>query len=209
MQIATNRYERELLPLWYDRERWPYAADKEVIERFADWLKQVSWSLFCTLTFAWKVSDGQGDRTFLEFINRLEYTIKADVGYVRGDEKRISGCGQPASGRHYHAVLTSTVPMEPAFIEYLWMGMAGRRADGAGAKVQVDDPQRDGVEYVLKLILKQEGDWKVRKLELFHPEARSLQDMTARFRRRLRRYKARQQKIGTLTPFASGASLQG
>jgi hypothetical protein len=181
---------------WYEREHLPYAADRKKIEEYAGWIKQVDWKLFGTFTFAWKASDPQAANTFAEFVNRLERTLKADVGFVRGDEKRPSGCGKPASGRHYHALLTSAAPMEPAAVEWLWMSMAGKRSDDAGAKVEPYDPARNGAEYLMKFINKVDGDWAFRKLQLFHPEARGLQTVDKRLRRHLRRHKARQQKIG-------------
>jgi len=114
---------------------------------------------------------------------------------VRGDEKRPSGRGKPECGRHYHALLTSVAPMNPALVACLWMSMAGKRGDNAGAKVEPYNPARTGAEYVLKGMNKVDGDWKVRKLELFHPEAGNLQDMTKRFRRTLRRHKMRLKKF--------------
>ena len=182
---------------WYEREHTPYAADRKIVEVTAHWVKQVDWKLFCTFTFAaWKLRDETADKIFANFTDRLEHAVKSNVGYVRGDEKRLSGCGRPACGRHFHALLTSVAPMQPAFVKWLWQSMAGNRSDDAGAKVEAYDPTRNGAEYVLKFIHKQDGGWAVRKLELFHPEARSLHDMTKRFRRRLRRHKARLKQLG-------------
>ncbi|HEY1678121.1 MAG TPA: hypothetical protein VGG04_10470, partial [Candidatus Sulfotelmatobacter sp.] len=56
---------------------------------YADWVKQIDWKLFCTFTFAWRVSDPQARKTFDEFIDRLERSLRSDVCYVRGDEKRF------------------------------------------------------------------------------------------------------------------------
>jgi hypothetical protein len=163
----------------------------EAKKEYARWLKQIDWKVFCTFTYAWRVSDPQADKTFIEFINRLERSLKSNVGYVRGDEKRFSGCGKPASARHYHAVLTSAIPLEPTWVASLWMEMAGHRSDHAGAKVDTYNPAANGIEYVLKFISQPEGDWKFGRLELFHPEARSLHTVNARWNRRLRRIKAR------------------
>jgi hypothetical protein len=71
------------------------------------------------------------------------------------------------------------------------MEMAGHRSDHAGAKVDTYNPAANGIEYVLKFISQPEGDWKFGRLELFHPEARSLHTVNARWNRRLRRIKAR------------------
>jgi hypothetical protein len=190
MKQTTRRYER-----WYERERWAYNIDRNTVKECARWVKEVDWKLFCTFTFAWKVSDQQADKTFGEFINRLERVLKCDIGYVRGDEKRLSGCGKPACGRHFHVLFTSAAPLIPASVALFWMEMAGNRSDDAGAKVEPYNPSRNEAEYVLKFIYDLDGGWVVRKLELFHPEARSLHDMTKRFKRRLQRHKARQNKF--------------
>jgi hypothetical protein len=183
---------------WYEKECCPYAVDRTTVDEYADWLRMVPWKLFCTFTFAWKVSDLQANRIYVEFINRLERALKSDVGYVRGDEKRISGCGMPACGRHFHALLTSAAPLVPSDIEQRWMSMAGKRYDGAGAKVEPYDPNRNGASYVLKFINREHGDWAFRKLHLFHPGARSLQTVNKRTRRLLRRHHARQQLSGCI-----------
>ena len=180
---------------WYERENTPYIEDYRICNEYADWVKQVDWKLICTLTFAWKVSDQQAGGIFDEYINRLERSLETDVCYVRGDEKRLSGCGKPASGRHFHVLMTSVAPMHAAFVEMLWMGMAGNRSDHAGAKVEPYASTRRGANYVLKFINKPEGDWAFRNLHLFHPEARSLQTPTARQRRHLRRHKVRFNKF--------------
>lgn len=177
-----------------------------MIIAYASWLKQVPWMLIGTLTFCWRVSDRQAEKTFDEFINRLEHLMHCDIGYVRGDEKRYSGCGKPASARHFHVLFISAAPLNPAYVEALWMSMAGNRSDGAGALVKVYDSALPGVEYVLKLITQPEGDWKFRNLELFHPEAGSLPTPTLRFRRHLRRHKARQLKHAALISQDSSAA---
>lgn len=171
----------------YDRERWPYAKDRRIAEEYAKWVKQVDWRLFCTFTFAWPVSDQEAIETFDEFIDRLECFLQCDVAYVRGDEKRLSGCGKPACARHFHVLLTCTAQVTPEFVEALWMSMAGNRSDHAGAMVVPYNPQLNGASYVLKMINQPEGDWDFRKLHLFHPSARE-EKVTVRMRRHLRRH---------------------
>jgi Ssp1 endopeptidase immunity protein Rap1a len=171
MQYRVKEYERKR---WYEREHTPYAADRKLVEEYAHWVKEIDWKLFGTFTFAWRVSDQQAEKIFAAFIDRLERTLKADVGFVRGDEKRPSGCGRPACGRHYHALLASAAPMEAAAVEWLWMSMAGNRSYDAGAKVEPYDPARNGAEYLMKFINKVDGDWAFRKLQLFHPEVAKL-----------------------------------
>ena len=186
----------EEFPRWYERQHLPYAADLQMVKAYANWLRMIPWKVFGTFTFAWRVSDQQAEETFNEFINRLEHCLKGNVGYVRGDEKRLSGCGKPATGRHFHAVLTSSPPLSSTLVEELWMSMAGSQRGGAGALVETYDPTMNGIEYVLKFLNKADGNWAFRNLALFHPEAHNLQTMTPRQRRRVRRQDARQQKQG-------------
>jgi hypothetical protein len=188
MQKAARWYR------WYEREGRPYAADRKMAEEYAHWLKQVPWRLFCTFTFAWKVSDAQADKTFAEFVNRLEVLLKFDVGYVRAAEKRLSGCGKPACARHFHALLTSAAPVSPGIVEELWMSMAGSRDDGAGAQAQHFDASQNGVSYVFKMINQPDGDWSFGKLHLFPPFV-SAGTVTRRMRRHLRRQNARLQAL--------------
>src|ERR1035437_1065116 len=124
---------------WYEREHWPYASDQNTAKKYAEWVKLMSWQLFCTFIFAWKVSDQQADKTFIEFINRLEGSLKCNVAYVRGDENRFSGAGKPACARHFHALLTSEIPLHPTIVEFFWESMACKRSDDAGAQVEPYD----------------------------------------------------------------------
>jgi hypothetical protein len=186
-----KRRPKRKTALWYHREHWPYASDQHTVEEYAAWLVKVPWQLFCTFTFARKVSDQQADKTFIEFINRLESSLKCNVAYVRGDEKRFSGCGKPACGRHFHALLTSEKPLPAAVVAFFWKSMFGKRSDDAGIQAEPYDSHQNGVSYVVKSINDIHGDWSFRKLRLVHPEARSLQTYNARFRRTLRRLHAR------------------
>jgi hypothetical protein len=84
---ATSTRTTESRPtLWYERDRWAYAKDKEKIDELADWIKQVAWKLFCTFTFGKRQFDEIADHTFKQFMNRLERCLKSDVGYIRGDD---------------------------------------------------------------------------------------------------------------------------
>jgi hypothetical protein len=149
---------------WYDRSRWPYGVDGGTAQHYADWLRPIPWAVFGTFTFAWEVSDPQADRIFVEFINRLEQLLGCDVCYVRGDEKRLSGCGKPASGRHFHVVMASVAQLDCRIIADLWTSMAGHREGGAGAHVEPYDSHLDSIAYAWKFIHEIDGDWNFRKL---------------------------------------------
>jgi hypothetical protein len=180
---------------WYERERWPYAEDRYAIDKFASWLSKVDWKFFCTLTFAWRVSDQQAENVFTAFIIRLESHLRCEVCFIRGDEKRFSGCGKSASGRHFHVLLTCIAPVNAEFIASLWKSMAGNRSDDAGALVEEYSASENGTSYVLKCINQPEGSWNFRHLELFQPEARASQTVNARWRRRQGRFEKRRKQI--------------
>lgn len=152
---------------WYDRENMPYAEDRYRVAVFATWVRKVKWQLYCTFTFGLQHSDELADWKFKEFINRLEAILKADVTYIRGDEKRFSGTGMPACGRHFHVLMTSAAPMSTAYVAWLWKEVAGSWDDGAD--VQPYDPKLNGVEYVLKKINQPDGEWTARNLHLELP----------------------------------------
>jgi hypothetical protein len=177
------------LTRWYDREYSPYGADRNTVEEYANWLKLVNWRLFCAFTFPFLVSDQQAVKAFDDFIDRLEKNVRCDVGYVRGDEKRFSGCGNPACPRHFHALLTCVRPVAPEFVEALWSSKVGRRSDGDSAQVKPYDPNLKGVSYVLKYINHPNGDWAFRKMHLFLPSTLE-EGINKRMRRHLRRHPA-------------------
>jgi hypothetical protein len=192
---------------WYDREHLPYAPDRRTVEKYAAWLRLIPWKFFCTFTFARKVSDPEAIWIFKEFISQLECKLKCDISYGAGAEKRFSGCGKPACGRHFHAVMTCAASPDPWLIECLWESLAGypphQRMHAAqyqykdvGAKVETYDPNRNAVSYVLKLINKFEGDWHFRKLHLVHPHLQA-ENLKKRSRRNLRRHEERIQAITT------------
>lgn len=182
---------REKAAKWYERQYWPYAADRNTVSDYAAWLKPVKWQLFCTFSFgkpfAKPVADEMANSLFAEFINRLEAMVKADLIYVRGDEKRFSGCGKPACGRHFHTVMASAAPLQPAVVEWLWKEAAGSWDDGAD--IQPYNPNLNGVAYVLKMMDKPYGDWTARKLHLVMPMSTEM--LSRRERRNLRRHQAR------------------
>jgi hypothetical protein len=192
----------------YEREYRNRAACRKAIAHCAEWIKLVPWDLFCTFTFAWKASDQQADEAFARFINQLERKLRSDVGYVRGDEKRFSGCGKPACGRHFHVLLTSAAIMASKDVEELWTSVAGQRSDDAGALVVPFNPSLNGVAYVLKLINQAGGDWSFRNLHLFHPSA-TPEMFKLRWRRHLRRHRSRVQRFAAALPDLTNTTYGG
>jgi hypothetical protein len=187
---GIRRTERET-----ERECLRFQRERAIAQVYVNWLKQVDWKFFCTFAFAWKVSDQQAEKTFAAFIDRLARTLRCEVCYFRGDEKRVSGCGKPASGRHFHALLACVAPVNASFIEFFWKSMAGNRSDDAGAQVEEYNSSENGARYILKNINQPDGNWAFRNLELFHPEARASQTVNARWRRKQRRFEERQREF--------------
>jgi Resolvase, N terminal domain len=145
----------------------PTCAGRGDLREYAEWLQGVPWQLFCTLTFAWPVSDWRAPQVFKAFMNRLERSFRYPIVCLRGDEKRASGCGKPATPRHFHVMFAVAVRLDATFIENTWMLMAGFRANGAGAEVCAYDPKGNAIVYCLRFIFQPEGDWDFKNLDLY------------------------------------------
>jgi hypothetical protein len=169
-------------------------GSRDDLNAYVRWLSPVPWQLFGTFTFAWPVSDPQADQVFSALINHLERSFRCPIAYVRGDEKRFSGCGRPAAPRHYHALLVAAVRLDANFVEKSWMRMAGFRANGVGAKVCVYDPRGNAIRYCLKLIFQPDGDWQFKNLDLFLSPPDAV--INRRWRRRLARQEQRVLQTG-------------
>ncbi len=124
----------------------------DVISEYVRWLRNVRWQFFATFTFAYRVSELHANGIFDGFIDRIERSVRSPVIYVRGTERRFSGCGMPGNQTHFHLVLASDANISRAWIAAVWEGMAGQRSHGAGADVRAYDARLDGISYVLKFI---------------------------------------------------------
>ncbi len=163
----------------WDYQRWyevmPVHRDIESVQQYAEWLAPVPWQVYATYTFAWRVSDAQADRDFNAFIDYLEFELGAPIAFVRGDEKRYSGCGMPATPRHYHVLMASTATLDPLRLVDRWraFGGSGRlKFNGIdheydSAKVTDHFDPRQKLEYTLKFINETDGDWVHRNLHFF------------------------------------------
>jgi hypothetical protein len=154
------------------RPRWSKTLtrrDTETVQAYAEWLKGIQWQLFATFSFAWRVADAQADDVFKAFINELERLVRSPIAFVRGDERRKAGYGLSESGRHYHALLTSRVTLDPITIARIWRRYGGSGNDQDSAKVDSYNSELPGAEYSLKFINQTEGDWTFRNLDLFLP----------------------------------------
>ncbi len=164
--------------------------EAETVHAYAAWLHQIDWQLFATFTFAWRVSDAQANEVFRAFINDLERRIGSPIAFVRGDEKRKASSSFSESGRHYHVLMTSHVPLDRYMIAMTWRHYGGSGNDRDSARVDEYDARLDGVGYSLKLMNETEGDWMFRNLDLFLPGYKP-EKSNKRSRRRTRRNHAR------------------
>ena len=181
-------------------ERRKFEARQQRDRAYSQLVRSIQWQLFGTFTFPGVVyHDEWADKEWVEYINRLESSLKSDIYYIRADERRLSGCGKPVCGLHFHTLLASAAPMHPAFVEWLWTSQVGQRKHDAGAFVVPYNPIQGGAEYLMKMITADdpEADWTFRKLHLFHPEARESYQPTARFRRNLRRLEMQHTKFSS------------
>jgi hypothetical protein len=163
------------------------SVGRDDLRFYAQWLGAVPWQLYCTFTFAWPVSDPRAAQVFKAFMNRLERSFRCPIAYLRGDEKRFSGCGKPAAPRHFHALLAAAVRLDAPFIENAWMRMAGFRTNGAGAKVCAYNPNGNAIAYCLKFIFQPNGDWDFKNLDFYLCPV-SAMNTNRRQRRRLLRH---------------------
>lgn len=85
-------------------------------------------------------------------MNQLEKSLHSPVAYVRGNEKRFSGCSKPGAPRHYHVLLAAIISLDSGHIKEHWYALAGRRSRGAGADVRRYDPSGNALAYCLKFI---------------------------------------------------------
>jgi hypothetical protein len=170
------------------------SSHRHVTEGYQEWLQRVPWQLFCIFTFAWPVSDMQAIGVFHEFIDRLEKRIRGPITYVRGDEKRFSGCGMPGAPRHFHVLLAAHRRLDRQWVAQQWMALAGRRKNGAGADARVYDASLGGVAYLLKFINQPQGDWDLGNVDLYLRTPGSASH--SRQRRRLARHGERLETVG-------------
>lgn len=157
---------------------------------YSDYFRVVPWQLYCTFTFAWPVSDSHAEQVFRAFIDRLEQAFRCPIGWLRGDEKRFSGCGKPGAPRHYHAVLIAGRMLDSNVVANVWLQMAGWGENGAGADVRTYNPSLEGINYLFKFISEPSGNWDFGNLDLFMPPAENKQT-NRRERRRLSRQQLR------------------
>jgi hypothetical protein len=162
---------------------------RQQVSVYTNWLRTIPWQLFVTLTFAWRVADAQAEQVFTTFVDRLERHFRCPLVYVRGDERRFSGCGMPAIRRHFHALFAAAVPLARAVVHDTWIEMAGSGKNQAGADVRIYDPKRGALSYSLKTIFDADGDWSMDNLDLYlrNPSKQS----NARDRRRRARHAKR------------------
>src|ERR1035438_1630596 len=96
-----------------------------VVNDYGSFFYQWPWDHYATLTFGRKLSPSTCHRHWNEFIHSLGCLTRARIGWVRADEERWSGCGQPDVPLHFHALLIYKHPPKPEAVAALWQAKAG------------------------------------------------------------------------------------
>jgi hypothetical protein len=99
---------------------------------YADFFRRMPWQVFCTFTFAWPTSDSHAEAIFSEFVEKLEGSMRCPISWIRGDEKRFSGCGKPGARRHFHALLAAANGLDPKLVSDTWLCLAGWKKTAPG-----------------------------------------------------------------------------
>lgn len=98
---------------------------------------------YFTLTYPRRRSWEGRYKSFLEWIDGIEWMQHRPLGWLRADECRFSGCGFPEIPEHHHGVLVDTQHLSCRTAEGLW------RTYG-DALVERYEPHGGAIEYCLK-----------------------------------------------------------
>jgi hypothetical protein len=97
----------------------------DLVSAYGQFIMSWPWDHYATLTFARKLSPANCLRHWNDFVHSLGCTTRARVGWVRVDEQRTSGVGNPAIALHYHALLTYKHVPPAQTVAALWKAKAG------------------------------------------------------------------------------------
>jgi len=171
------------------------------VSHYANWLSVIPWQLFATLTFARPVGDARATQVFGGCVDRMEQYFRCPLVYVRGDERRFSGCGMPSIRRHFHVLFAAAVPLGPRVCSR-YLDPDGRKPEerrGCGCSNLRSD--RGALAYSLKQIFEIDGDWSFANLDLYLPNPGA--HRSARTRRRLARH-AKRALVADVVSFQPG-----
>ena len=148
------------------------AAQRVTVNAAAKWLKAIPWQWFITLTFPWNVRQETAAGKLRNFVNIIEQHLKSNVCIVAGMESKSRHSGERVPW-HYHLLLASRATIPREAIVALWHGQVASRAakPSIADSVQADryDKHQRGVEYCLKRMGDNSGDWLFRRLPIFMP----------------------------------------
>jgi hypothetical protein len=167
MNYTTNKRRK---PYWLRRLS---INDRRVVDAVAKWLRPIKWQWYITLTFPWDVRPVTAYSKLRQFANRLEKFTHANVCYVAGQESRSHPLGMNVPP-HFHLLLTSHARISREAIEAIWFGLI---KSGCDEYVKMQDcvlakpfeSNKLGMEYCLKGMNEDLGEWFMHRLEHFLP----------------------------------------
>ena len=138
---------------------------------YVNWLNQLKWDIFGTVTFPIAVGDQQADATFKSFINNIEHAIKSRVACVFGKEFESKRLGRV--GVHFHFAMKALRPIPRSVVIDGWRKLVRTSHNRNDESIRVADynPIRAGLDYILKMSDGYRGEWDFHNLQFFIPDA--------------------------------------
>lgn len=178
---------------WYTRIS---IEERRVLDATSNWLRQIPWQWFITLTFPWNVGAETAASKLKQWLNTLERQLRTQICYVAGMERKPETHGIEVPW-HFHLLVTAQVALPQDLLSDTWEQLVWRRAtrhseqcEGVNAPALVDSyvHHLKGPEYCLKLMNDCNGDWQFRWLELFLPHQKQTSFPDGRAIRQRRRF---------------------
>ncbi len=148
--------------------------DRHALQVTGDWLRQIQWQYFATITFPWNVTDSTANSYFRRWMDTIEQTLRTRVCYVAGME-RGSLTARIRIPWHFHVLVTALVPIPADLLEGAWQHQVAAHGNiqpcglDVPALVEPYEVHRSGPEYCLKKMNDCHGEWQFRWLEYFLP----------------------------------------
>lgn len=130
-------------------------------QHWGTFLLGYDWNIYGCGTYREPISSARADVLLPRFMERLGRKLHAPVSYFAALERRYSGCGIASIPVHWHfvAACQHAEGIREAS-EHLWSKHFGN------CKIDLYDPQLDGVFYISKLAAHPNGEFKFENLEL-------------------------------------------
>jgi hypothetical protein len=160
---------------------------EELRKEYYRLLSKIPWQWYATFTFPRNLLNGDEEARsrWQDFMRELEANHPDTIARAVAEESRHAGALLSGIRLHYHALLTSDVPLNANLIRRLWEKYSGNGKDLLDLRrYQVNG----GAEYyLLKLLGSADGELTLEHCDLFQPEGPRDWNRNARTRRRWRR----------------------